>query len=716
MNHTAQTTPSENTLASCRALINDARQVLKKDVAAARTLATSARDLAALYPSQPDGSAELAACYIESLVVLGTAEHYAANFSDAERVLREAIAISLRDGAPLLLINEIAKHQAEAKNWLAATAYRQGQFETALQWAEESRTFYESVQDKSGTATAMHNLANAYNALGKIEMSIELFEQCKALRESIGDKLGISATLTNLGVSYHKLGRIERTIDCYLQGLRIKELLGDKRGQAMTLNNLAIALRDNHDFPAALEKAQEARLLFDALSDRYGKAGVLGTLSELYNKTGQFENALACAEESRALREMLGDKTGVVLSMDSIAYSLSNLNRIDEAVTMCRSALARLEEADDKFLHAVTQSHYAKLLFESGNTSECIVQFEAAYRQAERIGAKEVKRSICENLSKVLEATGDVGRALEVHKEFYALSEELYLAEQQKKIAALSLQFDIEQKIKEAERERQQAQLLQKKNDELASANTALEEANDFKMELLSIAAHDLRNPLTIISGYAYIISDCNANSDTQKQAEAIIKSSERMLKLINDLLSVSTLDRREMVLSKTRRNVSVLLGEIAENFFIQAEKKSQIIQTQIQPNCYAAIDELRFREIIENLISNAIKYSPRNTTITVGIENRAAASHAAQASYTSPSSLLISIKDEGLGLSDEDKEKLFGKFQKLSARPTGGEASTGLGLSIVKQLAELHGGKIWAESAGKNCGSTFYVELPSVV
>jgi response regulator receiver sensor signal transduction histidine kinase (EC 2.7.3.-) len=113
-------------------------------------------------------------------------------------------------------------------------------------------------------------------------------------------------------------------------------------------------------------------------------------------------------------------------------------------------------------------------------------------------------------------------------------------------------------------------------------------------------------------------------------------------------------------------------------------------------------------REVIDNLISNAIKYSPQGTNITVRVQ------HSKDDDADGAPSVLISVRDEGQGLTEEDMKKLFGKFQRLSARPTAGESSTGLGLSIVKQLVELHGGKVWAESEGKNKGSIFRIELPS--
>ncbi|MCS7212383.1 MAG: sensor histidine kinase [Chloroherpetonaceae bacterium] len=109
---------------------------------------------------------------------------------------------------------------------------------------------------------------------------------------------------------------------------------------------------------------------------------------------------------------------------------------------------------------------------------------------------------------------------------------------------------------------------------------------------------------------------------------------------------------------------------------------------------------------VIDNLISNAIKYSPVNTTIWVTIEEQRE-NNRIQA--------VLAVRDEGQGLTEADVKNAFGKFQRLSAQPTGNESSSGLGLFIVKEIVERHGGKVWVESAGKNMGATFFITLPAL-
>jgi len=142
------------------------------------------------------------------------------------------------------------------------------------------------------------------------------------------------------------------------------------------------------------------------------------------------------------------------------------------------------------------------------------------------------------------------------------------------------------------------------------------------------------------------------------------------------------------------------LIDQIIANFKESSELKNQKIHFFFFDNSIRInADATKLREVIENLISNAIKYSEAGKEIKIYVEEL-------------DQKVTIKVTDEGPGMNDTDKEKVFGKFTRLSARPTAGESSTGLGLFIVKKLVELHGGKIWVESK-MNEGSTFIVELP---
>jgi len=222
--------------------------------------------------------------------------------------------------------------------------------------------------------------------------------------------------------------------------------------------------------------------------------------------------------------------------------------------------------------------------------------------------------------------------------------------------------------------------------------------------DLMNAAVHDLKNPLTSIKLYAQLIQrEKNEPNNICTMTERIIKSSDFILSSLNDLLNLSQIEDGAMRLKIEACVLDTLFKDLLVDFEIIANQKRQKIVCQNSVNKPIAGDKIRLREIFENLLSNASKYAYPESTIQLiasEVDNRA----------------LIAVRDEGQGLSELDKTKLFKKFARLSAVPTGKEGSNGLGLSIVKTLVELHSGKIWAESEGKEKGTVFFVSLPLAV
>ncbi|MEI7813064.1 MAG: ATP-binding protein [Ignavibacteria bacterium] len=236
----------------------------------------------------------------------------------------------------------------------------------------------------------------------------------------------------------------------------------------------------------------------------------------------------------------------------------------------------------------------------------------------------------------------------------------------------------------------------------------SLREANEFKSEVLSIASHDLKNPLNSIMGFSQLIKNESVTGNTVSDdniinecADMIYSSSQRMLELIIKLLDSSAIEASITKLDKTRIDFIELVEDVINANTELANRKKQIIliNNQTEKRVVIEADPVRLRSAIDNLTSNAIKYSPSNTSIEINIKIQ-------------NSIIQLGIADKGPGIKEEEKSRLFGKFVKLSARPTGGESSTGLGLYIAKQTMLLHGGDIKVEtSLGK--GSTFIIELP---
>jgi signal transduction histidine kinase len=262
-----------------------------------------------------------------------------------------------------------------------------------------------------------------------------------------------------------------------------------------------------------------------------------------------------------------------------------------------------------------------------------------------------------------------------------------------------------EANIRLEERVRERTHELTAANQRLESRWTQLRRSNEFKNEILGTVAHDLRNPLGVILGRAELMNELAAMEPVQvqkirDQLGHIRAAAGQMTELVNDLISDAMMDAHNIAIRREQVDLVTMLGEIVSANRALAEKKSQTVQLIAPAHQMWSCDPDRLREAVDNLVSNAIKYSPRGGHIELTMN-------------VADDHILIRVADEGAGLTEEDISRLFGRFQRLSARPTAGESSTGLGLSIVKRIVELHGGRVDAQSPGPGRGTTFTIRLP---
>lgn len=241
---------------------------------------------------------------------------------------------------------------------------------------------------------------------------------------------------------------------------------------------------------------------------------------------------------------------------------------------------------------------------------------------------------------------------------------------------------------------------VEARNLQLARLNRELKTANQLKDDLLGIAAHDLRGPLGTIRGFAGILT---RETDPESRPAGFIREIEQasvsMLHLVEQLLETARLEGGIEVSARPVDVTRAIETAVAESLPM-AERKRQRILVSAAPVEVLA-DAALLGEVLRNLIENALKFSPPDTTVRVTAEPAGEV-------------VRLTVGDEGPGLSDADRAGLFEKFRKLSARPTGGEPSSGLGLWIVRQLVELQNGRVFAEN-NPDRGCSFIIELSPV-
>ena len=253
--------------------------------------------------------------------------------------------------------------------------------------------------------------------------------------------------------------------------------------------------------------------------------------------------------------------------------------------------------------------------------------------------------------------------------------------------------------------ERIQAQTyhMERKQEELQNKNQALVTINQEKNVLVGMLAHDLRSPLHQLKGLIQLsLMTVTPDNETTTYLHKALQSTARLQTMIDRILDLKAIEEQELVIQTELINLNVLLPEVVNNYQEQAQKKHiQIDFPSYDTKFKVNLDKNFTLQILENLLSNAIKFSPPHTCIYISLSAQA---HRVR----------IAIKDEGPGIDPEDQKKLFRKFQRLSAQPTGDETTVGLGLSIAKKFVEAMDGHIWCESTlGK--GACFMVEFEQV-
>lgn len=239
--------------------------------------------------------------------------------------------------------------------------------------------------------------------------------------------------------------------------------------------------------------------------------------------------------------------------------------------------------------------------------------------------------------------------------------------------------------------------------EELQKAYKKLQRIDKMKTEFMSIVSHQLRTPLSIMKGHLSMLQE--GMYEDEKKKEKIIKnvyeSNERLINLVNDVLNISRIQSGRVKIDKEEADIRKVVKGVVKRMRSSAKEKG--IKLTLHRNKeelpQVEIDTSKIENVLLNLLDNAIKYTEEGE-IGVSIENQ-------------KDNIRIAIKDTGVGMTEEEIEKLFETFSRGSAGKKYWIQGSGLGLYIARQFVEMHGGKVWAESEGRGKGSTFYVRLP---
>ncbi len=270
--------------------------------------------------------------------------------------------------------------------------------------------------------------------------------------------------------------------------------------------------------------------------------------------------------------------------------------------------------------------------------------------------------------------------------------------------------------IRSVSKEINRREELEELSDQLVETNIKLKEANEklkkldkAKSEFISIASHQLRTPLTAIKGYLSMIMDGNygeISEAAESKMEQVLQSAERLISLVNDLLNVSRIESGKIEMNFKKINLVDFIKDSIKELKIVANNENLYLkfENKIEHSLEAEIDQQRMRQVILNIIDNAIKYTAEGG-ITITTKK--------QVMESGKDSVLITIKDTGEGMDEKEIKNIFESFSRGSAGDLMHVEGAGLGLYIAKKFVDMHDGLIWIESEGKGKGTKFLIELP---
>ncbi len=682
------------------------------------------------------------------------------------RAAQNATQNTLQDSVVVTILNDLAFD------------YRYRAPDSILAYAQQAGELAERIGYSKGLARALTLVGYAYNQQGRYDLSFERYSSALQISTELADKNGIASAQNFIGNLHKRLGKYNDALEAYFKALQICEQLGQRNRYALALSNIG----EIYDLQGKYDNALDA--LFRALNI-FQQTGhndiilVLHGLGQVYQHQGKYDQALEYYFKTVEAKGKTEYRRYIAAALYNIGYIYAKRGKFDSAIEYARNGLKAAQELGSQYELYNAYKALADTYTELHKSAEALQYYRRYSELKDSLLSDQQQSNIAHLQEKVATATNEKEiQLLKRDREAQAVVRNSFIAGFVLVSAVALLAFNryrlkrrsealLQQQNNEIKQQRdkleEQSTAIASANDELQYANHALyiknnelaqsvtqiqtlnnvlaktnrrlNEINSEKNELLGIVAHDLKNPLSSVIFSTEMIrtyGEKMSQEEREHRYRTIVTTAQRMNRIVTNLLDMNAIESGAVKFSIEPFDICEVTQAVVLEYAERAATKNiRIFCEQPSHAVLVTADKNFTREILDNLVSNAVKYSPLSTSIWLRVTEPMAETLVGQTSQqkvqpTGGNGLFtrkndapmtrIEVQDEGPGISHDDQKKLFNKFARLSAKPTGGEDSTGLGLSIVKKLTESMHGKVWCESNPESgsLGATFIVNLPA--
>ncbi len=574
-------------------------------------------------------------------------------------------------------------------------------------------------------------IAQAYRNID-VEEGISSATEALQLARKIGYVDGEAAALHNTAKLLRMKSEYSEALDFHLSALKIYESTGNKLQIAYVHNDIAFCYYDLEQAQKLKENLMKALFIFQEIGHEKGIADVTNNLGVSFDILGQLDSAIVYFERSLIMNQKIGAREEAANCRLNLAAVYTIQQKYDESKKLIEQARSYFIESDNRYAQIVVFIELANLSSAEGDFHSAIEYAEQGYEAAINYGSIHKAMNISSHLINYYSRLNDGPNSYKYFEIYDDLKDSIFNEDNARLLTETETSYETELKEQQIialnqtnlqEKFRRNAfaalsvlililglLLINRKRIE-ARKNRLLydkgQEVEKMKSSFFANMTHEFRTPLTLILGPIESLKEKITSKEANKQLEVMEKNASRLLDLINQLLDLSKLESGKMKLQTEALDIASLLNRITGLFESAAEIKQIRISFENRlENSLCQLDSDKIEKVFVNLISNALKFTPKGGSIYIVLER------APTAMTEVKQSIQIRIKDSGKGIPATDLEHIFDQYFQSDQDTTYEYTGTGIGLSLSKELVELHGGSITVSSeAGQ--GTEFTLSFP---